>query len=159
MTRTGTPALRDLLQQLGVLGSTGFQRQINARLARVALAQVAREFAESRGPDDRPWAPLRARTGPPLRFSGRLAGSFGSSMNGPGFTLVSSLLYAGVHQEGATIRAKRGALLRFRAGGGWVSKAEVTIPARPILPGDELGPTWSSALNEELEAALNELMR
>jgi phage gpG-like protein len=149
--------LRTLLSELGVLGGTAFQRDLHTRLARVALEQVRREFAEGLGPDDRSWAPTK-RGGTPLVFSGRLAASFGSGLEAAGFGLQSSVVYAGVHQEGAVIRAKRD-VLRFRVAGNWVSKREVTIPARPILPDGELGPTWSAALERALDEALAEVMR
>ena len=45
----------------------------------------------------------------------------------------TNLIYAPVHEFGATIRAKHSAYLRFKAGGSWHSVREVTIPARPFM--------------------------
>ncbi len=42
-------------------------------------------------------------------------------------------VYARVHEEGATITAKRAKYLRFQVAGRWVMKRSVTIPARPYL--------------------------
>jgi phage gpG-like protein len=41
--------------------------------------------------------------------------------------------YAGVHQRGATIRAKPGKRLAFRIGRATIFARSVTIPARPFL--------------------------
>ena len=45
----------------------------------------------------------------------------------------TGLIYAAVHQEGATIKAKDADKLVFRLGSGIVMVDEVTIPARPYL--------------------------
>lgn len=45
----------------------------------------------------------------------------------------SNVLYARVHQFGATIRAKSGEYLRFRIGDRWARKQQVTIQPRPFL--------------------------
>ena len=41
--------------------------------------------------------------------------------------------YAAIHQFGGTIKAKNAKNLKFKVKGKWVSKKEVTIPARPYM--------------------------
>lgn len=45
----------------------------------------------------------------------------------------TNLVYAGVHQFGATIRAKTAKGLVFRGARGWTRTRQVEIPARPYL--------------------------
>jgi phage gpG-like protein len=60
--------------------------------------------------------------------------------SGSDFAKVGTdVLYAAVHQFGATIRPVRKSVLRFRIEGRWISKHEVTIPARPFLPVNAAG--------------------
>ncbi|MCE1186213.1 MAG: phage virion morphogenesis protein [Rhodocyclales bacterium] len=47
--------------------------------------------------------------------------------------LGSNLVYARIHELGGTVKAVRAKYLRFRTQGRWVSKRQVTIPARPYL--------------------------
>lgn len=47
--------------------------------------------------------------------------------------LGSNLPYAGVHEFGATIKAKASPFLVFKIGKNWISKKSVVIPARPFL--------------------------
>ena len=45
----------------------------------------------------------------------------------------TNIIYAKIHEYGATIRAKTGEYMRFPGAGGWVTTSEVKIPARPWL--------------------------
>jgi len=47
--------------------------------------------------------------------------------------LYSNVVYARIHELGGTIRPRTKKYLRFKVNGKWVSKKEVTIPARPYL--------------------------
>jgi len=47
--------------------------------------------------------------------------------------LGDPVIYAGIHEFGGTIRAKRSKYLKFKIGNQWISKKEVKIPARPFL--------------------------
>lgn len=45
----------------------------------------------------------------------------------------TNVVYAPIHEFGGVIRAKNSPYLRFKIGDRWVSKKQVTIPARPFL--------------------------
>lgn len=61
----------------------------------------------------------------------------------------SNVVYAPVHEYGATITAKKGEYLRFQVEGHWVSVKSVKIPRRPI---------WEPTLKENREK-INALFR
>lgn len=72
--------------------------------------------------------------GPTLRETGLLLNSITASPQARQVTVGSNLIYAGVHQEGATIRPVNAKALSFAlANGDSVTAGEVTIPARPYL--------------------------
>ena len=84
--------------------------------------------------------------GPTLWDSGRLAASLTHIAGRDSVEIGSNLIYAGVHQEGATIYPKSASALSFRLpNGAFVSVGSVTIPARPYLG-------VSDADGEEIEA-------
>lgn len=117
------------------------------------LANVQERFLTGTGPDGAVWPQsLRARMegGRTLTDSARLMQSlspnYSGSVNatedgveiGTSVTaLGTNVLYAAVHQFGATITAKTSKGLRFKVGRGrdakWATKQSVTIPARPFL--------------------------
>jgi phage gpG-like protein len=127
-------SLHALEEQVGRLAAPALLRSLNDRLASAALVEVGREFEEARDPQGQPWAPLRSRVGRPLNKTGALAHSFGSRSSGQGFSLGSSLSFAGFHQEGTS-----------------------RLPPRPMLPEGEPGPLWSQALEQEIDAAVERL--
>lgn len=72
--------------------------------------------------------------GPTLHLSGRLMRSITHLPAPREVEIGSNLIYAGVHQAGATIRAKTAEGLSFTlANGDHVVVGAVTIPARPYL--------------------------
>jgi phage virion morphogenesis protein len=89
------------------------------------------------GPDGVPWQPsLRVRRGGghTLYESHRLNDSISSEATANQAMWGTNVIYARVHQEGATIHAKEGGKLRFELPGlGLMFRDEVTIPARPFL--------------------------
>jgi phage gpG-like protein len=98
-------------------------------------------FESSRGTDGSPWRAV-LRGGQPLLHKGQLRASVSHQVQGDSSVVVGvPYAWASVHQFGAIIRAKiQGKNLRFKVGasptgigGRWVSKKEVTIPARPFL--------------------------
>lgn len=110
-----------------------------AAVARALKAQVDLGFRGGRDPYGTPWAPLRSREGQPLRKTGRLQRSIRARHSRDEAVVGTNLAYARVHQFGAVIRPRRAKVLRFRVGKQWVSKRQVTIPARPFLPDPERG--------------------
>ena len=65
--------------------------------------------------------------------SGHLRRSITSKSEGLQGWLGSNVVYAATHEFGATIKAKNSKYLKFKTEHGWVSKKQVTIPARPFL--------------------------
>lgn len=98
---------------------------------------VERITVTNTDPDGVPWPPsLRAEVfgGPTLHATGRLARSITSAPEARQVSVGSNLVYAGVHQEGALIRAKTAKGLHFMlADGDEVVVGEVTIPRRAYL--------------------------
>lgn len=94
-------------------------------------------FRTETAPDGSKWKPsLRAQLhgGKTLTLDGHLSGSV-SSQSGAGFAEWGvNRIYAAIHQFGGTIKAKTDKGLRFKTpGGGFATKKEVSIPARPYL--------------------------
>lgn len=88
---------------------------------------------EKTAPDGTPWAPNRAGT-PTLTQTGQhLLASVASFSSADEAVWGASWEFAHVHQEGAIITAKNAEHLTFFAGGRWISKKSVTIPARPFV--------------------------
>lgn len=94
-------------------------------------------FEEQKGPDGQPWEKsLRAKAtgGQTLVDSGRYRSSVTWNADRDSAEWGTNLIYASVHQEGATIRAKGGGRLGFFIPGiGFRSPVEVVIPARPVF--------------------------
>lgn len=83
------------------------------------------------------WAAV-LRGGAPLVDTGALAGGFVSSMGSDGRSVLientgRSKMIQWVQNFGMTIHAVNVKYLRFRIGDQWVSKAQVTIPARAFF--------------------------
>lgn len=99
-------------------------------------------FEAARDPEGNPWDPLSVAYAPLKRgagilresaMRGGLMGSITFDVAGDEVAVGSNKIYAGVHQFGATIRAKNGPFLMFRLAYGWVRREQVEIPARPYL--------------------------
>jgi phage gpG-like protein len=77
------------------------------------------------------------KEGKPKVKSGALRRSITSTITERSKFLVgsvgSNLIYAPVHEFGATIHAKKSPFLKFKIGARWFSMKKVTIPARPYL--------------------------
>jgi len=98
---------------------------------------IARRFELERGPDGIPWAPTRRghsilKGSPP-----RLASSFSRRPERGRVTVGTNLIYARIHQEGGTIKPRRGEFLVFTVAGQTFFVRQVTIPARPFLGIDQ----------------------
>lgn len=131
-------------------------------LGRAAKTQVQLGFRSGTAPDGTRWAPLKFRSGQPLRDTGRLRNSIDYRASRDEVIVGTNVCYAIVHQFGATIRAnprKRGRrslcgyvhkgspVLVFRAEGGRVIRAkQVTIPERKIFPEGSLPARWERPL-------------
>lgn len=99
---------------------------------------VLYRFETETAPDGSKWEPsIRARMegGKTLTKSGQLRDSRTHVAGRDYVEVGTNKIYAGVHQYGATIRAKAAPFLVFQLPGGLGLRKvkEVTIPARPFL--------------------------
>jgi len=82
-----------------------------------------------------------------------LRNSFHAASGSDYASVGTDCLYAPVHQFGALISAKTSRGLRFRIGGHWITKHQVKIPARPMLPID-----GSGHLHPDTDRAISQLL-
>lgn len=95
-------------------------------------------FEKEEAPDGTAWAETirkKEEGGQILRLDGHLDNSVTHRAGADEVEIGSNLIYAGVHQDGATIWAKKDGYLRFALPGGlgFAMVDHVTIPARPYL--------------------------
>lgn len=95
-------------------------------------------FDTETAPDGSRWLPsirVKKEGGKTLTDSAQLRSSVTSNAGSSQVEVGTNKIYAGVHQFGATIRAKSAAGLRFQLPGGLGFRRvmEVEIPARPFL--------------------------
>lgn len=146
-------ALTRLALKLSRLSGT-VMAKVTGEVAEETRLLVAEGFQRGVSPDGRAWAPLRSRSGQPLRDTGRLASSLTVEHAGLRFSVGTNVVYAPVHQYGATITAKRACGLYSARQGQFFGKT-VTIPARPFLPtGTALPPRWEVRVREAASEAL-----
>ena len=148
-------ALAAIQRKLETIGREGAKR-VAKQVALEAKALTAEGFTRGVAPSGQAWAPLKTRSGQPLRDSGRLASSITLEQTALGFTLSTSVAYADVHQRGATITAKKAKSLYSPALRVFFGKT-VTIPARPFLPEGDLPAAWDARLTEAAEEAVEAL--
>lgn len=132
----------------------GLKERLLKAAATAALTEAQLGFRESVDPTGMPWAPLKFRTGKPLRDTGRLANSFTSRPTERGFVVGTNVSYAATHQYGATIVPKNRKELRFKGRGkGWIFAKRVVIPARPMVPWPHLSEKWSIAIKKAVDGS------
>jgi phage virion morphogenesis protein len=131
--------VRSALTRLGQLGER--PERLMRILGTGLVTSTKRRFDTNIGPDGASWQALSPayaeirRPGPILVQSGDLRDFIHYEAAGRTVRVGSSMIYAGVHQFGATIKPKTAQALVFRygAGGGIVRLKSVRIPARPFL--------------------------
>lgn len=103
-------------------------------------------FEREAGPGGVAWPKsLRALAtgGKTLTDTSRLRSSVTHNAWATGMEVGTNVQYAGIHQQGGTIRAKsaKGLRWKYQARGGnaesWARKMEVSIPARPFIGIDD----------------------
>lgn len=115
------------------------------------VSSTTDRFDTGRGPDEAPWVPSRraeAEGGKTLVQRGHLRDSVTRQAGADHVLVGSNLAYAAIHQQGGTVKPRRGKMLKFKVGGQWVSKAQVTLPARPYL-----------GISAEDEAEIGDILR
>ncbi len=135
----------ELSKRLDALALEGVNLDPLFRRIFVAIeAETKRRFATSTAPDGTPWAPLVLRRGKPLYDTGKLALSVTAgatkTMTGHGLTYGTNNEIAHVHQDGMTIRPKKGRFLmvplpgkKGKKSGRFLFLKQAVIPARPFL--------------------------
>ncbi len=121
-------ALRSLRQSVTNL------RPVMAKIGDELVTSTKLRIDKGVSPDGTAFKPV-VRGGQPLRdTSTHIYGAIHSRATDNAVVIGVPYAWAKVHQYGATIRAKNVPYLRFMIRGkGWVTKKEVTIPARPWL--------------------------
>lgn len=139
--------------------ATSDMRPVYETIGRVLTNRIRLGFKLGIDPWGSPWAKLKLRQGQPLRDTGRLQRSITAQPDAQGVTVGTNLLYAPVHQFGATIAPKKAKRLVFPGPGGKLIFAKkVTIPARPFMPlrrggsAVVLPPAWSVIAVNALKA-------
>lgn len=142
--RLNDDALMQRIERLeeGVADAQPLLRQIGA----YGVRSTQERFISETGPDGSRWAawnPAYAELRGPgsiLTRSGALLNSLNARAGLNEVSWGSPMIYAAVHQFGATIKPKNATALAFQLGGGrglapvfWVRVKSVTIPARPYL--------------------------
>ncbi|MBN7785138.1 phage virion morphogenesis protein [Ponticoccus gilvus] len=126
----------DMSELMDVIGAV----LVNGAVERISTTNVSPEGApwpkslraQLGGADE--GEPGAGNAGPTLHDSGRLMRSITSLAEPARVSVGSNLIYAGVHQTGATIRPKAAKALFFSlANGDKVVANSVKIPARPYL--------------------------
>lgn len=121
---------------IGLMGNT---TPIMSVIGTGLVASTHRRFVTQTSPDGAAWVGLYPayrpikRNSRILTESGRLRGSINDQAGNDYVRVGTNVIYAGVHQFGATIRPKNGSHLYFMLATGLVPAKSVTIPARPYL--------------------------
>ncbi len=158
------PRFRVDVERIGpdqVGGALPTSRELLEPVARRLIALIRLGFKFSQSPYGEKWAPLKLRSGQPLRDKGHLRDSITPAYGADDMTIGTNHPGARVHQFGATIRPVRAKMLRFFAEGSSIPifRKSVTIPARPYLPLDPAGnlvlpSAWEQSLRKTIIAKL-----
>lgn len=152
--------------------------ELAKRLGAASLKLLADEFRQGRDPYGAAWLATQ-RGNPPLRRSGRMAGSVSAQPNGPTVKVTIGTTYAAYHQDGTRAHARKGGAIPVNRRGRFVSKRKLSakaasqsvkifgaythggIPKRQMLPEAQtggLGPVWSAAFRDEERAVVLRLV-
>ncbi len=130
--------LEAIADQLDAAAAQG--RDMTVLMDRIGMAMettTEERFEQEQAPDGSKWTPsLRAKEdgGKTLTLTGRLSNSITHLARADSVEVGTNLIYAGVHQFGATIRAKTDRGLAFKLPGiGFVRPMSVVIGARPFI--------------------------
>lgn len=132
--------VRALMRKMGKLQELD-KRGANKVLAQVLRTSTIQRFKNEEDPEGKSWKPsLRAQedNAKTLSKTGLLRRSIKTTADDTGFAVGTNKIYGATHQYGdddRRIRARNAKGLRFKVGGRWVTKKQVTvsIPARPYL--------------------------
>lgn len=127
------------------------RRNLLNAVGETLVSGTLERFENEEDPEGKKWEPS-GRGGKTLQKTGELRSSIDYAVTQDGVLVGSNKKYARIHQEGGTIRPKKGKYLKFKGRDGKdVFVKEVTIPARPYLG-------ISKADREEVEAVIADYM-
>jgi len=168
--------LAKLVQHMEAVADRGHRRELTKQVGQELLARVQTGFERSVAPGGAAWAPLKKRQGQPLLLTGRLRNSLHARTDADAVTISSDVAYAAIHQFGGDIT--RPARVNGHARSGrFLSRAQAAsarrklvrisfspggtthIPARPFLPRGGLSPEWRAAVDQVVEAWMEDLFR
>lgn len=126
--------LDEAIAKLARLSNPANRSRLMEALAIQLETQTRRRIeSEKTAPDGSAWKPNIFGTSILYATGRNLRNSIASDASGDVASAWANFRYAGVHQFGATIRAKSKRGLRFATPGGFRTRQTVTIPARPFL--------------------------
>lgn len=134
--------------------------QLMDQLGHYMVQRTLERFDAEEAPGGESWEPshrAQIEGGKTLQDSGVLRDSYTHNLvNDRQVEVGSNMLYAAIHHDGKTIKAKNAKALKFKVGKRWVQKASVDIPARPALGIDDIDENEMQLITEDfLEDLLN----
>jgi len=145
-------------------------RVVSANLAEETIELIREGFATSTDPYGDRWAPLKLRSGQPLRDTGGLQSSWHRRfVTAQGFVVASGKDYARYHQDGTgihgpkaqRIKPRHARALRFPGPGGPIFAASVAgVERRRMVPEKgEIPSRWRERYIRTAEEVLTELFK
>lgn len=143
--------IKGLQQNLHKLSRISFQG-LHKEIGEAIVASTQNRFRTQMAPDGTRWqrsARAAEAGGQTLSKTRRLRNSINYRATPRRVEVGTNLIYASVHQNGMTIKAKRSRYLKFRIGNQFVQVKQVNIPARPFMG-------LSDADNEEINQIIKD---
>lgn len=145
-------------------------RVVSANLAEETIELIREGFESSTDPYGSRWAPLKVRSGQPLRDKGGLQSSWHRRfLTAQGFVVASGKDYAAYHQGGTgihgpkkqRIKPTKARALRFAGPGGAIFASSVEgVPRRRMVPDKGALPArWRDRYVETAQDVLTELFK
>lgn len=149
--------LKDLFKVSDGLKRLGGETEVfMRRIAQTLTASAKERFVDETDPEGNKWKKGVKNSGQTLTLSGLLRRSITNTSDDKTAVIGTNRIYAGIHQFGGVITAKKSKYLRFKINGREVFAKSVVIPARPFLGVSE---TDKDAVKDELNTLLTEALK
>ena len=149
--------LKDLFKVSDGLKRLGSETEVfMRRIAQTLTASAKERFVDETDPEGNKWKKGVKNGGQTLTLSGLLRRSITNTSDDKTAVIGTNRIYAGIHQFGGVITAKKSKYLRFKINGREVFAKSVVIPARPFLGVSE---TDKEAVKDELNTLLTEALK
>ena len=126
--------LKDLFKVSDGLKRLGGETEVfMRRIAQTLTASAKERFVDETDPEGNKWKKGVKNGGQTLTLSGLLRRSITNTNDDKTAVIGTNRIYAGIHQFGGVITAKKSKYLRFKINGREVFAKSVVIPARPFL--------------------------